>query len=253
MNILLTNDDGYDAAGIKALYNILKKKHNVYIFAPKFQKSGASHSITLFAPIVVQEVSSNIFSVDGTPADCILVAKRFLKNKISIDLVVSGINQGQNIGEDVYYSGTVGAAREATFQGISAIAVSVFTSKSDFFYTPIAQTILHFIDKNLCDTIGKREFLNINFPGCKNSQIKGVKLTKLGRRRYVDFAKNCEHSGKTMTFYLGAEKMEFQKDADSDVYNVKKGFISITPICENEQNPTTCKKLTKWIEATSEK
>ncbi len=125
MNILLTNDDGIESMGVNAIYQLFSPMHNIYIFAPDSEKSGSSHSLTLNRPIKVKQIDKNRYKVFGTPVDCIIAANQILFKKINFDLVISGLNRGQNLGEDIFYSGTFGAAHEAMLFGKHAIATSI--------------------------------------------------------------------------------------------------------------------------------
>ena len=247
MNILLTNDDGYLAEGLKILKDVLQKKHKIFIFAPESQKSGASHSISLFSDIKVKKFGKNQFYVCGTPADCILIAENYLKDKYKIDLVISGINHGQNVGDDIYYSGTFGAAREAMFSGKKAIAVSIFTNSSTYDYHFAASKISDFLDVGLTNYISKDELLNINFPAVESKKIKGIIITHLGKRKYTNFVSRDVKFSKDMFFYIGAEDMKFVLDPESDVNATTDGYISITPISKASTSTSTSIELNKWL------
>jgi 5'-nucleotidase len=185
MKILLVNDDGYRAKGINSLFNQLKQaNYDVIIIAPELNSSGAGQSITVHQPIKITQVTNDIYYVNGTPADCIRIGLQeiYYNNSLAPDLIISGINMGENIGDDVFYSGTVGAAREGMFHGISSLAIS--TSGPEFDYLDDASLIvldlLAKLVKHRSDWI--TPFLwNINIPSKQYAQIVGYEATKLGR------------------------------------------------------------------------
>ena len=184
MNILLTNDDGYKASGITELYKALSKEHNVYVIAPKDNCSGMSAAISLRKEIEVKEISKNIFSVNGTPADCSYLG---LLSVIpdSIEMIVSGINLGANLGEDIFYSGTVGAAiagRRLNYVPV-AFSVTSFNPKNLSFISEQANLIVDQVSKLPND---KNLLVNVNFPDLSPSQLNGTKLTVIGKRGTPD-------------------------------------------------------------------
>ena len=184
MNILLTNDDGYDASGITELHKSLSKDHNVYLIAPKENCSGMSAAISLRKEIEVKEISKNIFSVDGTPADCSYLG---LLSVIpdSIEMIVSGINLGANLGEDIFYSGTVGAAIAGLKLRYPPIAFSVasYEPKDIDFIAKKCVEICQYVRNT---NIASKYLVNVNFPDLSSSKLSGTKLTMLGKRGTPD-------------------------------------------------------------------
>ncbi|EAK4084413.1 5'/3'-nucleotidase SurE, partial [Campylobacter upsaliensis] len=188
--ILITNDDGFESEGLKKLVKMLKKefKAKITVVAPATEKSACSHSITLTKPLRFVRVSKRFYKLDdGTPADCVYLALAALyKNRLP-DLVISGINMGANVGEDITYSGTCAGAMEAVLQGIPALALSQFykTNEKELNFKNALNITKELVEKifNQGFPLDKKEFLNVNFPSPK-SKFKGVKICKAGKRVY---------------------------------------------------------------------
>lgn len=221
MRILLTNDDGYDAIGIKLLYKHLQKYGEVVLLAPECSMSAKSCSITLGKPIIPTKVDNNIYFINGTPADCAAFGLSTLSKEF--DLLISGCNNGWNISFDTMYSGTIGACLESIKQGVPAIAVSCegnFDIVDKYF-----DEVFDFIMKHKLTST--QYLLNVNFP--LGEEIKGIKIGKL-------------HYRNTKTFYLPTEDGYFAKrqlndeiisDQDTDVYQVNHGYVSIVPLAKS--------------------
>ena len=227
LNILISNDDGINAEGIRVLAKTLAPFHNIIVVAPDSEKSASGHGITINKTLVLKpEDFDNItaYSLSGTPADCVKFGITYFSD-IKFDLCIGGINRGSNTGTDVLYSGTVSCAAEAVALGIKGIAVSL-TIRKNCDYAPAANFIL----KNL-EALYKLELdnslLNINFPG---GDLKGAVFTKLGLMIYND--RYVLQKGKeNQTFLLVGEEIEHDlNDADCDVEWIKKGFITLTPM-----------------------
>jgi 5'-nucleotidase len=223
--ILLTNDDGYDASGFQALYRGLIKQEDFDVFAvaPRHQQSGASHSLTLRYPIRVEKLRYKFYTIDGTPTDCVLLGYHDLIHK-KIDLVVSGINHGPNMGSDVFYSGTVAAALQGATLGIKSVAISLSSQVfSNFnhaveYSTDLINRILQSKSDNL--------ILNVNIP---DGEIKGEKITKMGKRIYQD--KVIRNSEKDDVMYSVIDGiLSYAVDADTDFKAIDEGYVSITPL-----------------------
>jgi 5'-nucleotidase len=247
MNILLTNDDGYKAPGINLLFEKLKSVHEVYLCAPMRQMSASSHAITLFKPMEMLKLSSRSFAVDGTPADCIKAALFHFFSGIKIDIIISGINDGANMGDDILYSGTVAGAREGSLNNIFSIAASVdgWQENKDFTFPVLfLSELLH----NLGRPIYKSNLmLNINFPG--NVTPMGIKVTHLGKRVYRDKVIVQDRAGKHFITITGDEP-GFDHDEGSDLNCVSEGLISITPLANEITDPAS-KKMLKYLETLS--
>ena len=241
MNLLLTNDDGLKAKGLQLLKNELKKNYNVFVVAPDEEKSGASQSITFKEPVKIIEHQVNEYSVTGTPADCVNIALNGLfKNKI--DLVISGINNGSNIGKDTFYSGTVAAAREAYSQDIPAIAFSLVRNENISFaedYSVIAKKITDWIIKN--DIKG---LINVNFPEIKPFPLPDIVFTKLGKDNY-SYGILPAKEMKDNSYYWIDYRRHNTNDKETDVYAIHKDKISICPLNINSFDEKTYNEISK--------
>jgi 5'-nucleotidase len=233
MRILLTNDDGISAKGILALVKELSTIAEIYLAAPDHERSGTGHSITVFDPIKVVEMkipgTKCSWKVGGTPVDCVkLATNRLIDEKI--DLVVSGINHGSNLGTDVLYSGTVSAAAEGVIMGSPSIAVSLNSYRDDVDFSFSAKFTRRIISTAFADGIDTNTLLNINIPLVSPEEIKGIKISKLGVRNYDNlFEQRRDPRGNTY-YWLGGGVMQEEQHVESDVYAVEQGYISITPI-----------------------
>lgn len=239
--ILLTNDDGIHAAGIKALYNAFKDMARIYIVAPDRERSASSHSLTLHKPLKVTEIGDGIYSVNGTPTDCVALAVQKILPKRP-DLVVSGINDGPNLGDDVTYSGTVSAAIEATILGIPSFSISLDTwilqknHKKDFcednrcwFGTAseIAVTLARFI---LEYSLSYDTLLNVNVPNLSPEKIKGIKFTRQGKRLYDNAIQEVYSPTGEKHYWIGGGEPYWEHGEDTDISAVMDGYVSVTPI-----------------------
>jgi 5'-nucleotidase len=233
LNILLTNDDGIYAEGILVLARILiKDGHQVIIVAPDRERSAAGHSITILDPLRANKVYLDIdnlqaYKVNGTPADCVKLGLEKLVD-FNTDLVISGINDGPNIGYDVLYSGTVSAAMEGFMMGYTSISVSLDNRKSNYFSSG-AKFIKNFI-KDIISAVNDIMLLNINIPGLPESDIKGMAYTRLGDSQYEDsFEERIAPNGKKY-FWLTGYINEDNISEDTDIWALKHNKISITPL-----------------------
>ena len=237
MNILLTNDDGVYAPGLKALRETLSPIANVVIVAPLQERSTTGHTLTLDQPLRLIELEKNIYGCSGFPADCSLIgiAHLYKTKGEKIDLVISGINRGANLGQDIYYSGTVAAARESVFHNVPAISVSScmdFHSENhieDHYYTA-SNFIKSLVESDISRIISPMTLLNINVPWKKESEIKGLKVTKVGFRNYSEEVNpRVDFRGRNY-YWIGGVYQGYQKLENSDCHAVEEGNISITPI-----------------------
>lgn len=244
-NILLTNDDGVFAEGIEELAKVLRKKYFVTIVAPDRERSAASHSLTLHHPLRIVKVSKNKYAIDGTPADCVILAiNSILKRKP--DLVISGINNGPNMGEDILYSGTVSAAIEAMNMGYPAIAVSLASyQKGDF--SDCAIIIDSLLDKDFISILSPKTILNINIPPFSINEIKGIKVTKLGHRIYTDFIEERNDPRGKPYFWIGGQVPKWSEGGKTDFDAIKAGYVSITPINVDMTNYSYFLTIENWI------
>ncbi len=242
MLILLTNDDGIYAEGLVELEKALKRVADVLVFAPDREQSASSHSLTLERPLRIHQRDDKHFACDGTPTDCVLLAVHgILKHRLP-DLVISGINHGSNMGEDVTYSGTVAAAIEGANLGITSIAASNTDSGNFKSYKPAAQFIARFVRQIDSLGINSNTFLNINFPKLKGKKFQDYRITKLGRREYQDIViENTDPRGKHY-YWIGGESTWEDIDG-SDFKAVSQGFVSISPLKMNFSDTPSIEKL----------
>ena len=233
MRYLLTNDDGIYARGLSALYNELSKDADCLIVAPEVEQSAVGHAITIFRPLMVRRTSKNGrflgYAVAGTPADCVKIGIRELSDA-PVDLVVSGINRGANVGINVLYSGTVSAATEGAILGVPSLAVSLDTHKdADFsFAAKFARKMAAFLVKNgpISGTA-----LNVNIPAIPESEIKGTTVTKQGRARLMEnFERRTDPRENIYYWLTGETQLSTEESADSDASALRRSMISITPL-----------------------
>jgi len=258
-NILITNDDGYDAVGLKHLVDVLKTIANVIVVAPMSNKSACAHSMTLTHPLRFKSYDDDCYYLeDGTPTDCIFLALHNLYDEdVLPDLVISGINVGSNMGEDITYSGTVAGAMEAVLQGVPAISISQVLDENakmqgDLWdYSLAKKTILDIVTKIFEDDfpLGQRKLLNINIPPCSIEQCNGINITKAGYRHYGnDCHRYKDPKGKEF-HWIGIHPLiwEESKNKDCDFEAIKQNKVSITPITLDLTSYNDIKKLEKWI------
>ncbi|MEW5921007.1 MAG: 5'/3'-nucleotidase SurE [Bacillota bacterium] len=237
MIILITNDDGIHAEGIQILGETLLQGDDIdlYIAAPDRERSATGHAITMHRPLRAEEMkflhNSRLkgWSINGTPADCVKLAVEYLMPR-KPDLVISGINRGANLGTDVLYSGTVSAAIEATILGVPAFAVSLTVYENpDFRFA--ANFLLRLIKMLAGQDLPEKTLLNINVPGVARREIAGVAVTHLGLRQYRNaFQKRIDPRGRNYFWMAGEIDESGDEEKGSDVYAVKRGYISITPV-----------------------
>ena len=236
MRILLSNDDGINSPGIRLLAHKLCDDHEICVVAPDRERSAAGHSLTLHHPLRVEEVTvgfkKNIkaWETNGTPGDCVKIAvNAILENKP--DLIISGINNGPNLGSDVLYSGTVSAAMEGAVLNCPGVAVSLCDANFnsvDFSYA--ADFIAKFVPKIATINFHPKTILNINIPAVDASEITGIQITKLGTRMYTDtYEKRIDPRGKTY-YWLAGELIDSVEEEGTDITAIKNNKISVTPI-----------------------
>jgi len=258
-HILITNDDGYDAAGIKALVEALQPIAKITVVAPASEKSACGHSLTLTKPLRLVTVDDDFYKVDdGTPTDCIFISlNNLFKEGNKPDLVVSGINIGANMGEDITYSGTASAAMEAVLQGIPAIAISqVYKNlsqgiKVDWDFALAKETIASIVSKILNGSfpLGERKLLNINIPPISPSECKGIKITKAGYREYGnDTHRHLNPRGEEY-YWVGLHPLIWKESEnnDCDFESIKANYVSITPIKLDMTSYEDQDILNKWL------
>jgi len=236
VRILVTNDDGIHAEGLDVCEDIAKTlSDDVWVVAPEHDQSGVAHSLSLNDPLRLRQVADNRFAVRGTPTDCVIMGARHVLDGKQIDLILSGVNRGRNVGEDVIYSGTVAGAMEGTILDIPSIALSQsYNSRSG--QPPFWETSQRFapdiIRKVLAQGVRRDVLVNINFPNCRPEEVKGVTVAPLGRRRQERLHIDKRHDGRGNPYYWVAYSRQnaFQVDRGSDMEALDNNRIAITPL-----------------------
>lgn len=250
VNILITNDDGIGASGIKSLAAALSRAADVYVCAPHTQRSAAGHGITVGKPIEVEETdfehAVKAYSITGTPADCVKIGTKILLDiGVKVDMVFSGINLGGNLGTDTLYSGTVSAAIEGSLCGIPSVAVSVNSHTATHF--ELACELALAACKKGFEHMDAKTVLNINTPDLPKDEIKGVKYTRLGAREYQEwFRPKTGENGKTQYWYEGNPVIYEGLPDDIDVISMQDGYASITPLQYDMTNYDLIEKVRNW-------
>ena len=245
MRILCTNDDGYLALGIEVLASAARALGSVTVVAPDREQSATSNSLTLHHPLRVRRATDGALVVDGTPTDCVILAVNELMDERP-DLCFSGINHGSNMGEDVLYSGTVAGAMEATVIGIPAIAVSyagdAFEDLSA--WEDVVTSVLRGIIEK--DDFPPDTFFNVNLPPIDPTQVKGVRITSLGKRRYSDsLTKALDPSGREY-YWIGGGEVSWTGAEDSDFTAIREGHVSVTPLHLDLTNYKLLEEIRGW-------
>lgn len=250
MNILVANDDGINARGIKELTRALSQIANIYVCAPHTQRSACGHGITIGGPITISEVefpnAKKAWAFSGTPADCVKLGMMMLQQQgIKISMVCSGINHGGNLGTDTLYSGTVSAAIEGCICGVPAVAVSVNDHYPEHFETACELAVNTV--KAARDKIDSNTVLNINVPNIPASEVKGVRITKLGAREYEEWFEEKEgEEGSLEYWYSGTPVIYKDLPEDIDVISMQEGYASITPLHYDLTSYKLVEEVKKW-------
>jgi 5'-nucleotidase len=242
--ILVSNDDGIFAPALMPLKTELGVLGRVVIVAPDRDQSATSHSLTLHRPFRIHRHEDDVYSVDGTPTDCVVTAYYGLLDEAP-SLVVSGINHGPNMGEDLFYSGTVAAAIEGTLQGAPAIAASLATKEPTDFAEP-ARFIARLAREVLERGLSRRQMLNVNMPHRPWSEVRGVRITRLGSRVYRDtLVHKVDPRGRDY-YWIGGEDAVWQEGNGTDFDAVSAGYISITPLRLDLTDERALSDLETW-------
>ena len=236
MNILITNDDGIYSDGIWALAKELRDVGTVTVVAPDRDQSGVGTSVTLRQPLRLTKIESPLkevraYSVEGTPADSVILALRFAM-KDGADLVVSGINEGPNLGNDVYISGTVGAALQAYFYGIPAIAISI-AAFEDLCFNAASRLVRFLAAEMNSRTPPRKLLLNFNLPNLPTKKIEGIEITKLGAREYADRIEPG-HDGRRQYYWIVRGESKWHIPSGTDVWAIEQNKISVTSLINND-------------------
>jgi 5'-nucleotidase len=243
--ILVTNDDGIHSQGILVLAKALQEIGEVFVVAPDREKSAIAHSLTLHRPLRVERIKKNVYAVDGTPADCVYLGVNAILPGWP-QLVVSGINKGGNLGDDVTYSGTVSAAFEGTLLGIPSFAISL-VSRSHFKFNPAAQFARRVARHILKKGLPKGTLLNINVPNLDEREIKSYKITQQGRWTHNGSAvvEKTDPRGKKY-YWIGEGPLTFDRREDTDFEAISNSYVSITPLHLDLTDYSSIHVLKKW-------
>ncbi len=250
MNILVANDDGIQARGIKELVKALSQIAKVYVCAPESQRSASGHGITVSKPITIEEAefenAEYALKISGTPADCVKIGMRVLEQKgIKVDMVFSGINHGGNLGTDTLYSGTVSAAVEGTLLGVPSAAVSVNSHEAEHF--EYACELAVEAVKKAYGKMPASTVLNINTPNLPKEKIKGLRFTTLGKRQYKEVFVPVEmEDGRTGYMYTGDPVVYDGLPETIDVIADQEGYASITPLKSDLTDYKLAEEITEW-------
>lgn len=250
MRLLITNDDGINSYGLHMLVKKMEKDNEIIVIAPDNQRSACGHSITIGAPILVREVKiegikSRAFSVSGTPADCVKVGVEKLISK-KIDMVISGINYGLNIGTDVIYSGTVSAAIESSIYKIPSMAVSMYHGNSNDAFEIALKYIEEILLKAHKNKIKNDFVLNVNIPVIKGDGVKGIKICSLGNRIYSNYYIETINENMEKGYQLKGEPSD-EHDEDTDVQYIKEGYVTVTPLHYDLTNYGVIDEVNGWF------
>ncbi|MDC9714941.1 MAG: 5'/3'-nucleotidase SurE [Gammaproteobacteria bacterium] len=245
MRILISNDDGFDAQGIKTLAQTLSQEHEVVVVAPNENKSASSSSLTLDRPLQPVEIKKNFYSVDATPSDCVHLALSGLLDE-AFDLVVTGINFGPNLGDDVVYSGTVAGAIEGRFLGLPSLAISLASWEGKHFETAgvIAKKMLTQITHAQLshDTI-----LNVNVPDVALADIQGFQTTRLGKRHQSE--KSVADKDDASKFWIGENGKEADNGVGTDFHAIANHYVSVTPLQIDLTKYNEMDTISTWLQA----
>lgn len=253
--VLVTNDDGIDAPGLKKLESIARKlAKEVWVVAPETEQTGAGHSLTLRNPLRIRELAKNRFAVDGTPTDCVLLAVNRIMKQWRPDLVLSGVNRACNVGEDMTYSGTIAAAMEATLLGIPAIAFSQDVVDDDGTGSgrviwSAAEAYGPKVIKKVTSVAWPQDvMINVNFPAVPKNKVTGIEVTREGRRKTGDNIIEGKDPRGDSYFWIGGQQVSDRYGAGTDLAALQNGAVSVTPLSLDLTHRPTMRSLKKAFE-----
>ena len=245
--ILITNDDGYFSEGIRALREALSSLGRVVVVAPDRNLSGVGHSLTFTMPLRLRKVEEDFYAVvDGTPADCIHLGYHVILEGEKPDLVCAGINEGPNLGEDITYSGTVSGAMEGRILGIPSIAFSAF-GRGDIMFNEVAKSCKRVVEKVLDQGMPEDTYLNVNVPNLSHGEVKGIRLTRQGKREYREKVFRYIAPYGESLYWIAAEEFGWSPEEGTDYWAVLNGYISVTPLQLDLTNYRAIREI-KFIE-----
>lgn len=247
MRILISNDDGYMAPGLHTLADALSHIADIVVVAPDRDRSGASHSLSLTQPIRTNVLSNGFIRVEGTPTDCVHLALTGMIQE-PIDLVVSGINAGANMGDDVLYSGTVAAATEGRFLGLPALAISMATHNPQHNATAarVACDLVQRLQRH--SPFSDTTILNVNVPDRPYDQLQGLRSTRLGYRHKAEPAIQAQDPRGRPLYWIGAAGDAADAGAGTDFHAVQQGYVSVTPIQVDLTRHAALTTLANWLD-----
>lgn len=245
MRILLSNDDGVHADGIRVLYEELSKFADVTVIGPDRNCSGASNSLTLLNPLRAQTLDNGFISVNGTPTDSVHLGLSQLMTEVP-DLVVAGINNGANLGDDTLYSGTVAAATEGRHMGLPAVAVSL-VGKHEKHYETAAIVAARLIKRLKVHPLPADQIINLNVPDVPFDQLNGVKVTRLGHRHKAETMKRMTDPWNRDIYWYGSLGNELDAGEGTDFHAITQGYASVTPLTVDMTAYKSMARMTEWI------
>ena len=245
MRILLSNDDGYFAPGLAALAAALAGWGEVVVVAPEQNRSGASNSLTLDRPLMLKQAANGFHFVNGTPTDCVHLAVTGMLDTLP-DIIVSGINNGANMGDDTIYSGTVAAATEGYLLGIPSIAISL-TSFEGRNFVAAGRVARELVERYTAKPINQPLLLNVNVPDIPYEELKGIEVTRLGRRHKAEpVVKMVSPRNETM-YWIGAAGAAADAGPGTDFNAVERGFVSVTPLQVDLTQAAQLPAIRQWL------
>lgn len=242
--ILITNDDGYDARGIQVLTRALEGLGEIFVIAPATQQSASSHSLTLRSPIASEKVKDRHYKIHGTPTDSVVLGVNGIMKRTP-DLLVSGINHGPNMGEDVTYSGTVAAAIEGTILGVPSVAISSLQRSIDSI-KEIGKIARVVVESALKLGVPAECLLNVNIPDPEVAPIEGVRITKLGSRAYENLLEEGVGEHGEATFTVGGDAPVWKDEEGTDIAAIRAGHVSVTPLHLDLTHYKSIVEMERW-------
>jgi len=246
MRILLSNDDGYFAPGLAALYEALEGLGEVVVVAPEQNRSGASNSLTLDRPLLLKQAASGFHFVNGTPTDCVHLAVTGMLDKLP-DIIVSGINNGANMGDDTIYSGTVAAATEGYLLGIPSIAISLTNFEGNN-YATAGRVARELVERFIRDPIKQPVLLNVNVPDIPYAELNGMEVTRLGRRHKAEPVVRMTSPRNETVYWVGAAGAAADAGPGTDFNAIERGFVSITPLQIDLTHAAQLPSIRQWMQ-----
>ena len=246
MRILLSNDDGYFAPGLAGLAEALHGLGEVVVVAPEQNRSGASNSLTLDRPLLLKQAASGFYFVNGTPTDCVHLAVTGMLDELP-DIIVSGINNGANMGDDTIYSGTVAAATEGFLLGIPSIAISLTSFEGNNF-TTAGRVARELVERFVRDPIREPVLLNVNVPDISYSELNGMEVTRLGRRHKAEPVVKMTSPRNETVYWVGAAGAAADSGPGTDFNAVERGVVSITPLQIDLTHSAQLPSIRQWMQ-----